>query len=219
MLAVLGFGMVITFMALIMTRRLSPQVALILIPILFGLLAGAGPAIGKMMLDGVTAIAPTGIMLLFGILYVGLMIDVGLFDPLVAKILQFVQGDPLKVLVGTALLALLVSVDSDGATTYLIVVAALLPLYKRLGINPLMLTTLTMLIGGVMNILPWGGPTARVMSALRLVPSMYLLAGLAGVNFGDHQRHTLKWACGTVLVMTVASLLTGGSAYSVLLTT
>ena len=184
MLAVLGFAMVITFMALIVTKRLSPQVALILIPILFGLLAGAGSTIGRMMLDGVTAIAPTGIMLLFGILYFGLMIDVGLFDPLVAKILQFVQGDPLKVLLGTALLALMVSVDGDGATTYLIVVAALLPLYKRLGINPLMLTSLTMLSGGVMNILPWGGPTARVMSALRLDASEVFVPLIASMGAG-----------------------------------
>src|SRR5215210_6550593 len=123
MLAILGFGMVLTFMVLIMTKRLSPQIALIIIPIVFGLLAGASSDIGKMMIEGVKSIAPTGVMLIFGILYFGTMIDVGLFDPLVAKILQAVKGDPLKVIMGTALLALLVSLDGDGATTYMIVVA------------------------------------------------------------------------------------------------
>lgn len=184
MLALLGFGMVITFMVLIMTKRLSPQIALIIIPIVFGLMAGASSGLGKMMLDGVTAIAATGIMLIFGILYFGIMIDVGLFDPLVAKILQLVKGDPLKVVMGTALLALLVSLDGDGATTYMIVVAAMLPLYKRLGINPLILTTVVMLSGGVMNILPWGGPTARVMSALKLDASQVFLPVVASMIAG-----------------------------------
>jgi len=184
MLALLGFGMVITFMVLIMTKRLSPQIALIIIPIVFGLIAGASSGIGKMMIDGVTGIAATGIMLIFGILYFGIMIDVGLFDPLVAKILQAVKGDPLKVIVGTALLALMVSLDGDGATTYMIVVAAMLPLYRRLGINPLILTTVIMLSGGVMNILPWGGPTARVMSALRLDASQVFLPVVATMVAG-----------------------------------
>jgi CitMHS family citrate-Mg2+:H+ or citrate-Ca2+:H+ symporter len=168
MLSFLGFAMVITFMFLIMSKRLSAQIALITVPIIFGLIAGAGSGIGDMMLTGVKDIAATGIMLIFGILYFGIMIDAGLFDPLVSKILQLVKGDPLKVTVGTAFLALLVSLDGDGATTYMIVVAAMLPLYKRLGINPLILTAIVMLSGGVMNILPWGGPTARAMSALHL---------------------------------------------------
>ena len=42
-----------------------------------------------------------------------------------------------------------------------------------------------------------------------LVPSTYLLVGLAGVDIGAHQRFTLKWACGTVLVMLLAALAVG----------
>jgi CitMHS family citrate-Mg2+:H+ or citrate-Ca2+:H+ symporter len=41
-------------------------------------------------------------MLMFAILYFALMIDSGLFDPAVRKILKMVKGDPLKVSVGTA---------------------------------------------------------------------------------------------------------------------
>jgi hypothetical protein len=120
----LGFGMVVTFMTLIMTKRLSPLVALISIPVLFALLGGFGGAqLGEMMLAGLRTLAPTGVMLMFAILYFGLMIDVGLFDPLIAAILRVVGNDPLKVVVGTALLATLVSLDGDGSTTYMITVA------------------------------------------------------------------------------------------------
>lgn len=156
MLTYLGFFMIITFMFLIMTRKMYALTALILVPIVFGLIGGFGSELGDMMLGGVKQIAPTGVMLIFGIMYFSIMIDVGLFKPLVAMILKLVKGDPLKVTIGTAILTLLVSLDGDGATTYLIVVGAMLPLYKRLNIPRLKLTAIIMCAGGVMNVLPWG---------------------------------------------------------------
>ena len=166
MLTVLAYSMVIVFMALIMTKRLPAVVALILVPIVFGLIGGFGMALGPMMLSGIQKLAPTGVMLMFAILYFGVMIDAGLFDPAVRTILKLVQGDPLKIVVGTALLAMFVSLDGDGSTTYMITVSAMLPLYKRLGMSRLVLACVIMLAGGVFNILPWGGPTARAASAL-----------------------------------------------------
>ena len=167
LLTLLGFGMVITFMTLIMTKRLSPLVALILVPILFALMGASAPASTKMMLDGIRKIAPTGVMLMFAILYFGVMIDAGLFDPIVGRILRAVKGDPLKIVVGTTVLALVISLDGDGSTT-MIVVASMLPLYRRLKMNPLSMTCLAMLASGIMNLTPWGGPTARAASALHV---------------------------------------------------
>ena len=184
-LALLGFGMVLVFMALIMTRKLAPLTALILVPIAFGILGGFAPELGTMMLSGVTRIAPTGIMLMFAILYFAIMIDAGLFEPVVTALVRIVGGDPVRVVVGTAALALFVSLDGDGSTTYMITTAAMLPLYRRLGIRPLVLACVTMMAGGVMNILPWGGPTARAATALSLdasdlfvpmIPSMLVAA-------------------------------------------
>jgi len=166
MLTVLAYSMVIVFMFLIMTKRLPALVALIVVPIAFGLIGGFGADLGPMMLDGIRQLAPTGVMLMFAILYFGVMIDAGLFDPVVRKILQLVQGDPMKIVVGTAVLAMCISLDGDGATTYMITVSAMLPLYKRLGMNRLVLACVIMLAGGVFNILPWGGPTARAATAL-----------------------------------------------------
>lgn len=171
-LTLLGFGMVAAFMVLIMTRRLSPLVALTLVPIVFGLIGGfGGPELGKMMLDGIIKLAPTGVMLMFAILYFGLMIDAGLFDPIVRLILKIVGDDPLKIIMGSAILATFVSLDGDGSTTYMICVASMLPLYRRLGMDPLKLTCVTILAGGVMNLTPWGGPLARAASALHVDPA------------------------------------------------
>lgn len=183
MLTILGLAMILCFMYLIMSRRLTPLVALTLIPVLFALIAyGLGfyfeslasiqlNELGEMMLDGVKKLAPTGVMLLFAILYFAIMIDTGLFDPSVKWILRLVKGDPLKVVIGTITLTIIVSLDGDGSTTYMICVAAMLPLYKRLGMSPLIMACLMMLASGIMNLTPWGGPTARAASALHVDPS------------------------------------------------
>ncbi len=94
-----------------------------------------------------------------------------MFDPSVKWILRLVKGDPLKVVMGTITLTLIVSLDGDGSTTYMICVAAMLPLYKRLGMSPLIMACLMMLASGIMNLTPWGGPTARAASALHVDPS------------------------------------------------
>lgn len=163
--------MIIVFMFLIMIKRLSAMIALMIIPILFAFLGGFGKNIGDMALEGVKSVAPTGIMILFAILYFGLMIDAGVFDPIIAKILKVVKGDPLKIAIGTAVLTLLVSLDGDGTTTYMITISAMLPLYSRIGMKPLILAGIAVSGSGVMNLLPWGGPTARAMSALNLEAS------------------------------------------------
>jgi len=175
MLSILGFGMVLTFMYLIMTKRLSPLVALIAIPIIFALIGGFGSEVDDMILEGIKKIAPTGVMLMFAILYFGVMIDSGLFDPLVRGILTVVKGDPLKITLGTAVLALLISLDGDGSTTYMITISAMLPLYRRLGMNALHMTCLAILSSGIMNLTPWGGPTARAATALNVDPAEVFL--------------------------------------------
>lgn len=183
MITILGFAMVGVFMTLIMSGRMTPLTALIVVPIAFGLLAGHGAGLGPMMAAGVTKIAPTAVMLMFAILYFGLMGDVGLFDPLIRRLVALVQGDPLRVSMGAVALAALVSLDGDGSTTYVITAAAMLPLYERLGMNRLQLVCLLMLTSGVMNLTPWGGPTARAAAALGVdagdifVPLLPAMAG------------------------------------------
>jgi len=203
LLTLLGFGMVLTFMTLIMTKRLSPLVALISIPIVFALIGGFAPTMGAMMLDGIRKIAPTGVMLMFAILYFGVMIHAGMFDPVVRIILKLVKGDPLKIVIGSTMLALLISLDGDGSTTYMITIASMLPLYKRLKMNPLSLTCVAILASGLMNLTPWGGPTARAASALHvdpgevfvpMIPSIGLaIVALLGVAFylGLRERRRL----------------------------
>jgi CitMHS family citrate-Mg2+:H+ or citrate-Ca2+:H+ symporter len=180
--------MIAVFMVLIMTKKLTPVLALIIVSTVFGLFAGAGLGIGDMVLDSMKSMTSTAALLMFAIIYFGLMIDVGLFDPLVRFILRKLGNDPAKVVLGTAILAAAVSLDGDGSTTFILTTAAMLPVYLRLKMSPVVLTCVAGLANGTMNILPWGGPTARAATALKIdvndvfvpmIPS--LVAGLAVV--------------------------------------
>ncbi|MEU6736783.1 citrate:proton symporter [Streptomyces physcomitrii] len=168
MLTILGFAMIATFLVLIMMKKMSPIAALVLIPALFCVFVGKGAHLGDYVLEGVGTLAPTAAMLMFAIVYFGVMIDVGLFDPIVRGILRFCKADPLRIVVGTALLAAVVSLDGDGSTTFMITVSAMYPLYKRLGMSLVVMTGVAATANGVMNTLPWGGPTARAATALKV---------------------------------------------------
>lgn len=192
-LALLGFVMIVVFMALIMAKKLSPFTSLILVPIVFGLLAGYGWDTLGYAMDGIKSVASTFAMMTFAILYFGVMLTAGMFDPMVDKVVTWCKGDPLKVLVGTAVLAAFVSLDGDGTTTVMICCTAMIPIYNRLKIKKIYLANLIILQNCIMNLIPWGGPTARVMSVMNLdageilaplVPGMALSAVyVVGVSY------------------------------------
>lgn len=190
MLALLGFLTIFVFLALILTKRVSVIVALILVPVVFALIGGFGSELGTFMLDGIVSVAPTGIMLGFAILFFGVMNNAGLFDPLISRVLTLVKGDPVKICIGTVVIAMVAHLDGSGASTFLITIPALLPLYNKLGMNRIILAGLVALGAGTMNMTPWGGPTARAAAALEvstaqlfnpLIPAF--LAGVVWIVF------------------------------------
>jgi CitMHS family citrate-Mg2+:H+ or citrate-Ca2+:H+ symporter len=195
-LVLLGFTMVLVFMTLIMTKRLTPMVALILVPTIFGLFAGAGLGIGDMVLDAIGSMAPTAALLMFAIMYFGIMIDVGLFDPLIRLITRLLGNDPAKVVIGTALLAGAVSLDGDGSTTFIITTSAMLPIYLRLGMSPVVLTCVAGLMNGTLNIVPWGGPTVRAATALKVDASDIFVPMLPALGVGLIVSLSFAWLLG-----------------------
>lgn len=203
MLTFLAWSMIIVFMILIIKKKLTPFSALILVPIAFTLIGAffglyadkvtalkeiANPTIldqifmiGNWTVDGIKKVSVTAIMLLFAILYFSIMLNVGLFDPITKKMIQFAKGDPVKVIVATAVVSAAVSLNGDGTTTTLIVCTAFIPLYKELGIKMMNLGVVLILMNTIMNLLPWGGPTARVISVLGVGEQEILRALIPGM--------------------------------------
>lgn len=166
MLGIMGFITVVAVIGLIMSKKVQTMVALILVPIISTIIIGQAGDIGTFVARGITNIAPTGVMFIFAILFFGILYDAGTFDPVINGILKLIGKDPVKITVGTALLAMIVHLDGSGATTFLIAIPALLPLYNKLGMSKTTLATIVALSAGTMNILPWGGPTIRAISVL-----------------------------------------------------
>jgi citrate transporter, CitMHS family len=181
----LAYAMIIVFLFFVIRKKLTPFSALILVPLVFaviGVLVGIFPGnIGKMALQGIKDVSTTGIMLLFAILFFSIMLNAGLFDPVTSAVIRFAKGDPVKILIGTAVLAATVSLNGDGTTTTLIVCSAFIPIYKKLGLKLMNLAVLIILMNTIMNLLPWGGPTARAMSVLKLNEQAVLRALVPGM--------------------------------------
>lgn len=165
MLATLGFLTVGALFVLIVSGRLTPLVALVLVPLFAALVGGFGAETASFILRGVQQIAPVAAMFVFAILYFGIISDAGTLDPVIDGILRAVGARPTRVVMGSALLALLIHLDGSGAVTFLVAVPAMLPLYDRLGIDRRVLACVTSMAAGV-NFLPWTGPMVRASAAL-----------------------------------------------------
>ena len=180
MLALLGLVTVLVLLFSILTRRLSPLVALISIPILASLVGGFGLSTGAFIAHGVQRVAPVAAMFVFAILYFGIMTDAGMLDPIIDWILSIVGLSPPRIVAGTALLALLTHLDGSGAVTFLVTIPVMLPLYDRLRMDRRVLACAASMAAGT-NFLPWTGPMIRASTALH-VPVMSIFEPLAPVQ-------------------------------------
>lgn len=205
-LSIVGFAVIFLILYLIMSKKMSAVVALIAVPIIGTLVSGKGVEVGKYVAAGIASMAPTGVMFIFSILFFGLMRDCGAFDPIVDKIIKVSNGNPLYVAIGTYIIAAVGHLDGAGATTFLLVIPAMLPIYEKMGMNKLVLVCITAMAAGTMNLTPWGGPTLRAATALQMdVMELYrpviipqLLGLITGLGFscylGLQENKKLKGA-------------------------
>ncbi|GAA5008456.1 citrate:proton symporter [Acinetobacter puyangensis] len=167
MLAGLGLITIILLFVSILTKKLSPLIALITIPIIASLIGGFGLETSKFIITGIKNIAPMAGMFVFAILFFGIMTDAGMLDPIINRILKTVGLKPARITVGTALLALIIHLDGSGAVAFLITIPAMLPLYDKLGMDRRILACVASLACGV-NFLPWTGPVIRASASLNI---------------------------------------------------
>jgi CitMHS family citrate-Mg2+:H+ or citrate-Ca2+:H+ symporter len=180
MLAFLGIATVLLLLAAILSKRVSPLVALVCFPVAASLVGGFGLQTGHFILTGIQGIAGVIGMFVFAILFFGIMTDAGMLEPLVAWLLRAIGNRPSRIVPGSALLGLLVHLDGSGAVVFLVTIPALLPLYQRVGIDRRILACVVSMAAGV-NFLPWTGPTIRASAALH-VPVASIFIPMIGVQ-------------------------------------
>jgi CitMHS family citrate-Mg2+:H+ or citrate-Ca2+:H+ symporter len=166
-MAIWGAATIACVLAAILSRRVSPLVALILFPVLTALASGSGLRTSGYVIAGIESIAPVIAMFVFAILFFGVLTDAGTLKPLIHGILRLVGKHPTRIVPGTFLLALLLHLDGSGAVVFLIALPALMPLYDELGMDRRVLACAASLAAGV-NFLPWTGPTMRASAALHI---------------------------------------------------
>ncbi len=167
MLSLLGFGTILVILLLLFTQRVAAIIALAGVPLVAAFVAGNSPSeVAAFVKSGLGGVVGVATMFLFAIVFFGIMRDAGLFDPVVRRIVRLAGNAPPTVAVATTGLAVVAHLDGAGATTFLIAVPAMLPIYDRLGMSRLVLATCVGLGAGVMNVVPWGGPTARAAATV-----------------------------------------------------
>ncbi|WP_018916684.1 CitMHS family transporter [Vreelandella zhanjiangensis] len=170
-LSLAGLIAIAAIVAMLLSGRVSPLVAFVLVPIVAALVTGFGiEDIATFYEQGFARVIPVAVMFVFAILFFGILQDAGLFEPIILKVLSVSKGNVVSITVATALVACIAHLDGSGATTFLLTIPALYPTYQRLRMSPYLLLLLVGLGASIMNMLPWAGPLARIGSVLGMSP-------------------------------------------------
>lgn len=173
MLSIIGFILMLVLMVVLIKSWVSPPVAFIVLPLIAAVVAGFSVTeIGEFIGIGMKSMLGTAILFVFSISYFTLMDEIGLFDPIINFLTNKAGNKAGMIVIAIILTTFVAHLDGSGATTFLIVVPAFLPIIKRLGFRKEALLAIICGPYAVMNIVPWGGPTMRA-------------ATVAGVETGD----------------------------------
>ena len=171
---VVGILGLITIAAIVVTlfkSKTQPAIAFIVFPAILGivlLIAGRYelPAISAMIKAGFNSTGPTAALFVFSVLYFGIMTDAGMFDVIINKLMKLVGDSVMGVCIMTAVIALIGHLDGGGASTFCIVIPAMLPVYERMHMRKTTLLRIAVLAMGVLNLMPWAGPTMRAATVI-----------------------------------------------------
>jgi len=182
MLTIIGLLIIITIVTLLMTGKTSPIIAMSVTPLIGALLAGYSISEISGFVDyGFQKVGNVAAMFMFAILFFSIMKDLHIFNPFIRLMIGITRGNVVVVAMVTALVAAVVHLDGSGAATFLIIIPAFLPLYRKLGMSPYLMLLIMCISMGVMNMVPWGGPLGRA-SAVTGIPAADLWQPLIPVQ-------------------------------------
>ena len=173
LLALLGFVTILAIIALLLRNVTVPSLAFIgvsTVTTLVLIVSGAFTVeeMGGFIKAGVADVHGTAALFIFSVLFFGIMTDVGMFDRVINALMKKVGSNVVGVALMTCVIAMIGHLDGGGASTFLITIPAMLPVYKRLHMRRTTLLLICVTAMGVMNLMPWGGPTMRAASVLNI---------------------------------------------------
>ena len=169
MLSAVGFITIIVMVALMLSGKISLPPILIILPILAALVTGFSISdITGFLSNGLSSVLNTAALFTFSVIFFNMLGDVGMFDLIVSKILKVMGNHVYLILLMTCLVATISHLDGSGATTMLITIPTMLPLFKKMNLKPTLLLLYVGLTSGVVNMLPWASAVMRLCSATGL---------------------------------------------------
>ena len=168
---ILGFLTIAAIVVTLFKSKTLPSIAFIVFHTILAVILVIGgyydfEQVGKLIKSGFSSTSPTAALFVFSVLYFGIMTDAGMFDVIIDKLMKLVGDNVIGVSVMTAVIALIGHLDGGGASTFCIVVPAMLPVYKKMHMRPTSMLTVSVLAMGVLNLMPWAGPTMRAATVL-----------------------------------------------------
>ena len=175
-LALLGFATVIAVIVLLLRNVTVPALAFVSVSTITAAILVATGAftldeMAGFIKEGVKGVHGTAVLFIFSVLFFGVMTDAGMFDKIIGALMKKVGNNVVGVALMTCLIAIIGHLDGGGASTFLITIPAMLPVYKRLHMRRETLLLICVTAMGVMNLMPWGGPTMRAASVIEMEPN------------------------------------------------
>jgi CitMHS family citrate-Mg2+:H+ or citrate-Ca2+:H+ symporter len=187
MLGVCGFFIIAVIVFLLLKKITIPSIAFIVVPTVVIVIVGylgllpeavlmSGDklepfsllTVGRFIRTGVRGTYETAALFIFSITFFCVMDDAGMFERIIGGLAKKAGNNVIPVCLLTTLIAIIGHLDGSGASTFLITIPAMHPIFKRLRMRNTSLMLIVTSAMGVMNLLPWGGPTLRAASVIKM---------------------------------------------------
>ena len=166
LVGILGLLCIAAIVIILLRGRTQPAITFILCPTALAVILIIGKwysfdDIAAMIRSGFSSTAPTAALFVFSILFFGIMNGTGMFDVIIRKLMAMVGNSVVGVAMVTATITLVCHLDCNGASTFCILIPAMLPVYRRMRMRETTLLRIGIVCMGAMNLLPWSGASAH----------------------------------------------------------
>ncbi len=148
--------MMVVIVVLLLKGTTSPGVIFSFVPIVFALLMGFGlKDINGFIGNGLKTVSGTLFLMVFAVLYFGILHEAGVFKALVSFVLRYLGNSVLGTLIASGAISMLTQLDGSGATTALCTIPTMRPIFERQKIRREALLLIESLASGILCLLPW----------------------------------------------------------------
>lgn len=168
---IMGFALMICMTLLVYKIKVSLGILFMTLPVIAGFLSGFSMAeMSLYILKGIENVIPVALMFATAILFFGILNETGTFTAIITKIAGRFHLTRKNIFLMTVFVSAIAHLSGSGAVSYLIVITTCKSIYNENKIPLTNLMCLSSLTFGVMNMLPWAGPSGRLAGVLNTDP-------------------------------------------------